>query len=329
MKILLNYLYDYRKTIVLWIALGMLNLFIGFLYHFPIERSMLWLVLSGFIGVLVGIYDFIGYTKSYNDIERMKKQIQIETKQLPHPRNQIEKEYGKVIKKMSDQLYQTENNAKKNEQDILEYYTLWVHQIKTPISALHLILQDEESESAEEMKAQLFNIEQYVELVLQYLRLESTSTDYLFQKIELDELISDVVKKYAPFFIRKRLSLRYEKVNYQVLSDSKWLTFVLEQIVSNSLKYTKKGSISIYLRDKDTLVIEDTGIGINPEDIPRIGEKNFTGYVGRKNKNATGIGLYLCKKILTKLGHALTIESEPDKGTKVSIKFDSRAVTIE
>lgn len=325
MNIFWKYLYDHRKIILFWGILAILNIFIGFLYHFPLERSLLWIVLSGFIGVLVSLYDFINYRKKNIAIKSLNKPLRnIEIKQLPQPRNTLEKEYGELIKSMSTTLSQTETDARKNEQNIVEYYTMWVHQIKIPISALHLIFQDEESESVEEMKAQLFKIEQYVESVLQYLRLESTSTDYSFQKIDLDDIIKESVKKYAPFFIRKRLPLHYEKTNYEVLSDSKWLSFVLEQILSNAIKYTEKGSISIYLENKDILVIEDTGIGINAEDIPRIGEKNFTGFVGRKNKSATGIGLYLSKKVLTKLGHTLKIESEPNEGTKVSIKFNMK-----
>ena len=211
----------------------------------------------------------------------------------------------------------------------MSVYTLWVHQIKTPIAALRLILQDEETNAAKEINVQLFKIEQYVELVLQYLRLESPSTDYHFQQLELVDIIRDSIKKYAPLFIRKRLTLHYEEARCQVLTDAKWLGFVLEQILSNALKYTKEGSISIYLENKKTLVVEDTGIGISPEDLPRIGEKNFTGYIGRQDRKSTGLGLSLCKKILSKLGHTISIESEPGKGTKVSIGLDTAALEAE
>ncbi len=323
MKIFASYLYDHKKSILLWLLFGALNVFLGFLYRIPMERALFWLILCGFIGVVAGAYDFLGYYRNHREMTLFQKQIHVAIDQLPAPKNLPERDYHNLLKQTSCNLRRMEDAARKNEQDMLDYYTLWVHQIKTPIAALRLILQYEESETAGEMNVQLFKIEQYVELVLQYLRLESPSTDYHFQQLELDDIIRDSAKKYAPLFIRKRLALHYEEVHCQVLTDAKWLSFVLEQILSNALKYTKEGSISIYLENKKTLVVEDTGIGISPEDLPRIGEKNFTGYIGRQDRKSTGLGLYLCKKILSKLGHTIVIESELDKGTKVSIGLNT------
>lgn len=147
------------------------------------------------------------------------------------------------------------------------------------------------------------------------------SADLELKRYDLLEIIRQAVRKYSRLFILQKMKLNLEEMDYQVLTDEKWLLFAIEQILSNALKYTKEGGISIYMAKdrKDTLVIEDTGIGINPEDLPRVVEKGFTGYNGRNHKKSTGLGLYLSKEILEKLNHTLTLESEVGKGTRVFI----------
>ena len=150
------------------------------------------------------------------------------------------------------------------------------------------------------MKMELFKIEQYVEMVLSYLRMEEMSSDLAFEEYQLDDIVRQAVRKYSQMFILKRIRLDFQPLQRAVLTDEKWLVFVVEQILSNALKYTKEGSISIYLttyREKLMLAIRDTGIGISREDLPRVFEKGFTGYNGRADKKSTGIGLYLCKRL--------------------------------
>lgn len=224
------------------------------------------------------------------------------------------------------------NEELKRRREMQEYYGMWVHQIKTPISALRLLLQARNDEGAtDEELAELFCIEQYVGMALQYLRLDSESTDFVFERVQLDGVVRAAVHKYARQFIHKKISLDFEATDAVVLSDEKWLMFVVEQILSNAIKYTPGGSISIRVENKSVpdggdgawrLVIADTGIGIRAEDLPRICEKGYTGYNGHANKSSTGIGLYLCSRILKKLGHALSIASEEGKGTQVSILFE-------
>ena len=156
------------------------------------------------------------------------------------------------------------------KQKSMEYYTTWVHQIKTPISVMRMILQSEDTEEHRELAAQLFSIEQYVEMVLGYLRLESTSTDFVFQNCDLDGMIRQAIRKYAPLFVRKRIRLVYEPVNMEVLTDEKWFLFILQQILSNAVKYTDQGSITITAGADKVLRIKDTGMGIAKEDLPRI-----------------------------------------------------------
>ncbi|MBG9979539.1 sensor histidine kinase [Facklamia lactis] len=326
MNIFLKYLSDRVVFLLFLLGLFLVNIIIDFLYRVSLERTILWLLLCSFVGAILMVVDYFHYRKKYLALNKLKEKVHLlSTIPLPATRNKVEKGYSELISKLAALLVKNETASLANEQSILEYFTIWVHQIKIPISALYLILQDQEvdDKSNEEMKTQLFEVEKYVESVLQYIRLESSTTDYIFQETDLDDILVETIKKYALFFIRKKLQLHYTKVDYQLITDSKWLSFVIEQILSNALKYTEQGSISVYMEDPDRLVIEDTGIGINSEDIPRIGEKNFTGFVGRQHKSATGIGLYLSKKILAKLGHSLRIESEPDKGTKVLIQFNS------
>ena len=220
--------------------------------------------------------------------------------------------------------------AKEQEQtDMLEYYTIWVHQIKTPIAAMRLILQEEDSPRSRELLAQLFRVEEYVQMVLAYLRMHSESTDFVLQEYELDKIVRQAVHRYAPMFIRKRIVLELEPISCRVLTDEKWLGFAIEQLLSNAIKYTDTGRIRIYTEGRDTLVIQDTGVGIAQEDLPRIWEKGFTGYNGRMEQRASGLGLYLVKHSLERLGHRISIVSKVGVGTTVRIDLHTEQLEKE
>lgn len=217
---------------------------------------------------------------------------------------------------------------------MLDYYSLWVHQIKTPIAAMRILLQAAEEISFEkrtELEMELFKIEQYVEMALSYIRLGNMASDLKLQWYPMDEIIKPAVKKYSKLFILKKIKLKYEPIENKILTDEKWLGLVVEQILSNALKYTNEGTISIYLGPKkeNVLVIEDTGIGIWQEDLPRVFEKGFTGYNGRTDKKSTGIGLYLCKSIVDKLNHRIYISSEVSKGTKIFLNLNRDDFRLE
>lgn len=211
-----------------------------------------------------------------------------------------------------------------------DYYSMWVHQIKTPIAAMNLLLcqagENPDSVSVPELWAQLFQIEQYVEMALTFLRTESDATDYVFAPVCLENVVKKAVKKYAMQFIQKKIALDLKEMKDTVLTDEKWLLFVLEQIISNALKYTGQGSVTICSKQRGGFVelkVSDTGIGIAQEDLPRIFENGFTGYNGRLGRKSSGIGLYLCKRILTRMGHDIRLESEAGEGTCVIICFPS------
>ena len=249
-----------------------------------------------------------------------------------------EQDYQNIIKNLKEQNSELKSQERIFKQEMSDYYSMWVHQIKTPIAAMHVLQQTLEEEYPEqkyikEIKLELFKIEQYVEMVLTYLRMGEMSGDLKFEKYSLDAIVSQVIRKYSQMFILRKIHLQYAKTSQCIVTDEKWLQFVLEQVLSNALKYTKDGGmIFIYTEEKENkkcLVIEDSGIGIQAEDLPRVFEKGFTGYNGRADKKSTGIGLYMCKKIMERLNHQIWIESEIDKGTKVYLDLAREEWTIE
>lgn len=296
-----------------------------FLRDVPQDVTLYTMELTLAFGAATILFGYGKYRKRHQTLSLLKDDPQGKTEELPAADGQIEEDYQQIIRAYEEQLQKEQAELDERYRDMVEYYTIWTHQIKTPIAAMRLLLQEEDLPLSREMQGELFQIEQYVQMALQYLRMEKMTSDLVFQKHSLDDLIRQAVRKYAPVFIRRKIVLQYEPVGCEVLTDEKWLVFVLEQILSNALKYTKSGSIHIYLAPDEpkTLVIEDTGIGIAPEDLPRIFEKGYTGCNGRADKRSTGIGLYLCRQIMEKLSHTIRIESEMGKGTKVYLGLDT------
>ncbi len=277
--------------------------------------------------VLYG-YDYYKFLKKYRQLQQVESFIQVELPVFPEPEDALEEEYQRLLRILHDSRMAAGNEYEARRKNLTEYYSMWVHQIKTPIAAMRLVLQSRAQRGQQEddvlIEEELFQIEQYVGMALQYLRLDSSSNDFVLEARELDGIVREAIRKYAKLFIRKKVSLSYDGIDAKVLTDEKWLEFVVEQVLSNAIKYTAQGSIRIYLEDTDEelfLVIEDTGIGIKPEDLPRVFEKGYTGYNGHSDKTSTGIGLYLCSEVLSKLSHTIAISSEVGRGTKVSIGF--------
>ena len=210
-----------------------------------------------------------------------------------------------------------------------DYYATWVHQIKAPIAVMNVLLQQEDTETNQNLKAELFRVEQYVEMALGYVRLDSGTKDLVIAQYPLDEIVRKSIRKYAGQFIRRRIRLIYEGTDQIVLTDEKWLSFIIEQLLSNAVKYTLKGTVTIIVSEEKKLTVTDTGMGIAPEDLPRIFEKGYTGYNGRMERKSTGIGLYLCKTIIQKLGHSIRAESRVGVGTKIYISLERENVKFE
>ena len=325
--------YIRRNTNVIICGAISLIIFIAIfnLYSLPLEPVAYAAVLTAVFIVIVDLLHFFAFYGRHKVLIKLKNSIGIPGYEFPQARDLIERDYQEIIAEIDENRLEIINKKDKSYLDMVDYYTTWAHQIKTPIAAMRLILQTQRSEVNDELLEQLFKTEQYVEMVLQYLRLDELNSDLLFKKYSLDDIVKQAVRKYSTLFIRKKIKLNYEDLNCYVITDEKWLVFVVEQILSNSLKYTSSGEISIYMdaNQADTLIIEDTGIGIEAEDMARVFEKGFTGYNGRADKKSTGIGLHLCRQILKKLSHTIEIESEIGKGTKVKIGLQSKEVEFE
>lgn len=213
--------------------------------------------------------------------------------------------------------------------DLMDYYTLWAHQIKTPIAASSLLVGEiEDKKVKNQLEQELFKIESYVNIVLQYLRLESFHEDLVLKKENLEDLVKEIVKKYAIFFNQKGLSLNLHDLDRTIITERKWFVVILEQVLSNSLKYTSQGGIEIYFQE-DTLYIKDSGLGIQDADLLRVFERGFSGYNGRLTQQSSGLGLYLSKKIADELGHQISIASQVGQGTTVMISFSEKKMIFE
>lgn len=217
----------------------------------------------------------------------------------------------------------------RRHRELTDYYSLWVHQIKTPIAAMDLLLQEDDSPHRGELEMELLKIGQYVEMVLSYLRLDSDSTDYVLREYPLDDILRQAVRKFAKMFILKKITLDFQETGKTVLTDEKWLLFVVEQVLSNALKYTPAGGTIRIYGDGATVVIADNGIGIREEDQARVFEKGFTGYNGRADKKSTGIGLYLCRQVMDRLNHGISLTSRPGQGTLVRLDLSREWRMVE
>lgn len=289
-----------------------------YLYELPVAAAGYAALLCGVLLALAGLLGGLHTAKKHRQLQEAKNSVGITLDRLPPADTQIEEDYQQLLRVLSAEKAGAVLAVDEAQSELVDYFTLWAHQIKTPIAAMSLLLQTDEPPDRDEIAQQLFQIEEYVGMVLSYLRLGSETNDLVLRNLDLDSILRQAVRKYARLFIRKKLTLCYEPVCRRVLTDEKWLLFVVEQLLSNAIKYTPRGSISL-LVEGDELLVRDTGIGITPEDLPRIGEKGYTGYNGRVDKRSTGIGFYLCRQVLQKLGHSLRIESAPGVGTTVAI----------
>lgn len=405
MKVMFAFLGERRREFCGYIVFAGIFAAVSYLYNIRMDAVQYAFILSAVWFVLFIVWDYIRYIRRHREVAEIEQRLDSGLDRVPDPVTLIEEDYQRAVMKLYEARRELESSNRIIRQEMADYYGMWVHQIKTPIAAMHVLLQASEEcrlnaedqakntesglyagRSAElgqyvrEMKMELFKIEQYVEMVLTYLRMEEMSSDLSFEVCSLDSVIKQAVRKYSQMFIFKKIKLEYTPVETKVLTDEKWLEFVIGQILSNALKYTMPdgstsapdeagiaGRISIYMEDRvhvvreegtdmedrvhmareegadmadsgftdeiqtrePCLVVEDTGIGIWPEDLPRVFEKGFTGYNGRTDKKSTGIGLYLCKSVMDKLRHQIWIESEAGRGTKVYLSFARKQMRHE
>ncbi len=318
-----------RGAFAVFIAVSAIFIACLALYRIPPEAALYPALLSAGVLALLLAFDVRRAWRTHRSFLRLEKLPPEQIDVLPKPRTVAQADCQRLVEKLCCE--QRELSAKTAAQyaDILDYYTLWAHQIKTPIASMRLTLQAGEHESSDALTHDLQRIEQYVQMALVFLRLDSGTTDLVIQRCDLDGIIRPVIHKLASQFIHRKLSLDYEPLSETVLTDEKWLSFVVEQVLTNALKYTPHGGVRIFLEQPKTLCIRDTGIGIAPEDLPRVFDKGYTGLNGRLDKKASGIGLYLCRRICIRLGHTIQIESRLGQGTTVRIDLSVREIQAE
>ena len=301
------------------------------LYSLPAEPVLYALILSVTVIAVIGAFSFAGAYKKHKLLKKLTDEILITADNLPKSVSNDDKDYGELIRILHSETVRLREKAVSDMRSTEEYYTMWVHQIKTPIAAMRIMLQTEDTVQSRRLNDELLRIEQYAEMALCYARLDSCDSDLVIKYHDLDEIVKKAVRRLSSQFIGKKLTLCYEPLCTKVLTDEKWLYFVIEQILSNAVKYTNSGSISIYMKqdsDRKILCIADTGIGIEPSDLPRIFENGYTGSNGRYDMKASGIGLYLCKRLCDKLGLGITLTSEEGNGCLVKLIFPKSSFSL-
>lgn len=338
MRLWLRYIKEKRITLLLYAGTVFFFVAVGSMYHIEnLEKLLYAAFLTSIIWGIAGLWDGYRYVKRSTRLERNFAHFG-QSKELLFTEDEslrLQETEGNImnaadldtarllfLSSVREEYARERREQEERSRERRDYYTMWTHQIKTPISAVKLLLEESglQNRTGFLLREELFKIEQYAGMALTYQRLESLSSDLVLASYGLDALVKQAVRKYSILFINKSLSLELGELSYEVLTDEKWLVLCLEQLLSNSVKYTNQGSISFEAArrgDRVLLTLEDTGIGIRSEDLPRIFERGFTGYNGRLDKKSTGIGLYLCRQIFTHLNVTVRVESEVGKGTKV------------
>jgi len=317
--VLIDCLKKHRGAALLLALYFAVSIIVFRLYNLIIEPFIYAAVIIGFFGLVFFAVDFVKELNRASRREYALASVTAEWNQLPRASSMEESDYQEMIRALGEKLEKLTADFENERQDMLDYYTTWVHQIKTPIAVMRMRIGYEDTEEHRALAAELFRIEQYVEMVLQYIRLGSETNDLVIKEYKLDELVRESVRKYASQFIYRKLKLIYKPSDIVIVTDKKWFACILEQLLSNAVKYTPQGTVTISVSDDGILRITDTGIGIAREDLPRIFEKGYTGNNGRLEQKSSGLGLYLCKKAADKLSIAISVESTPGKGSTFSL----------
>ena len=329
MKLFAAYLSYQKKALAAFFLFAVVFAGSFCLYHLPLRAVLYPAALCFLLGLVMLSADFLKVRKRHQTLAYLHALRADLIDSLPPCGSITDEDYHAIINKLCREKKFSMEEAACQYRDMVDYYTVWAHQIKTPIAAMRLHLQSEDTAQSRKLLQELKRIERYVEMVLTFLRLGSDSTDYVIKSYDLDSIVRPAVKQFAGEFISKKLTLRYEPLSTSVVTDEKWLSFVIEQLISNAVKYTASGGVSLYMEAPKTLCIADTGIGIAPEDLPRIFENGYTGFNGRRDKRASGIGLYLCRQICDRLGHGLSASSEVGKGTVIRLDLSRQPITME
>lgn len=329
MNFFMIYLRHRLRINLFFLACSAVFIFSFWLYRLPLAAVMYPVILCGAVIFAAFIYDYIKSLRKYRGLIEASSLKSSLMPQMPDISGLDDIGYQAVIDSLKDEIRELVSDSDIRYKNMIDYYTVWAHQIKTPIASMKLSLGASDSALSYKLSCELIRIEQYVEMVMTYLRLDSDYTDYVFKEQNLDIIIRQSLRRLAPEFILKKLKIEYETIDYRVVTDEKWLSFVVEQLLTNALKYTGEGSIRIFMRNKCELCISDTGVGIDKSDLPRIFEKGYTGCNGRSEGASSGLGLYLCKRIIKNLGFTISAQSELGKGTCMIIDLSQNKVNVE
>ena len=328
MRLFLQYLRGKAGKIAAFFLFAVIFIASFALYHLPLAAVWYPSVLCVILGLAVLLLDFRRVKARHETLRLILRQLPTLPDTLPAAHSIPEEAYRALVQALCAQQQALETRMNAQYQDMLDYYTLWAHQIKTPIASMRLQLQQEDTPQARQLLQELSRAEQYVEMVMVYLRLNGGS-DLVLRECELDTIVRRAVRRFAGEFIGRKLKLCYEPLNASCVTDEKWLLFVVEQVLSNALKYTPAGGTIRIYGDGATVVIADNGIGIREEDQARVFEKGFTGYNGRADKKSTGIGLYLCRQVMDRLNHGISLTSRPGQGTLVRLDLSREWRMVE
>ncbi|MBR5975790.1 MAG: sensor histidine kinase [Clostridiales bacterium] len=338
-RVLLAYLKSRVSAIICGAVCVAVTAFVCWIYGESLMPALLSAVILLLLGAILGIIGYRAFDAKHQMLKRGRefpqslaesfsaKEALRENEDIPDLEEKIdliEADYRTLLIKLSDTLSKEQEEHSASYNAMLDYYTMWVHQIKTPISALSLIIQNmEDAETGSRLRSQLIQVENYADMALNYLRLGSESNDLAFTKVKAEDVVRSEIKRAMTMFLAKGLTVDFRPFELEVTTDKKWLGFIVGQLISNAIKYQKTGSVHFY-GTENGFVIEDEGIGIAPEDLPRIFEKGYTGYNGHNEKKSTGLGLYLVKKAADMISADVVYASEVGKGTKVSVLFGKK-----
>ncbi len=313
-----------------WLLLAVCQFFllplVCWLYGLPLQPVLYASIIMATAFLLFAAVDFWRYACRIRSMERQKAQAPFGDWDFP-PHGPEEKLFLEILTKVRSYYQEEEQRREREKAAAVQYYALWSHQAKTPLAAIRLLLQEEHPDR-NALEQSLFQAQQYVDMALQYQRLNDSANDLLLRRCSLERIVKQAAKEVSTLFIYKKVGLVLGDLKKEVLTDSKWLQFVIAQLLTNAVKYTPSGSVSVGC-EGEVLYIRDTGIGIRPEDLPRIFEWGYTGCNGHKQSRSTGIGLNLCKRALGMLGHTIVIRSQPGCGTTVEVGLSRRELENE
>lgn len=322
-----DYLLARRLPICTYMTTALMVVLAAVAANIPLQTPLYGLFLSALLLLALAMADFVRFRGRYNTLKAMvDTAADSQLPQLPPPRDALDEAYQSLFIQLHTCLWQRNEESERAQREIVDYYTLWLHQVKTPIAALRLMMQSGNVPPLA-LSRELSSIERYVGMALENARLGSSENDLVIKKTAVAPLVRQSVKKFADSFIEKHLSLHLDELTLCVHTDEKWLCFILEQLISNAVKYTSSGSVSIYEKD-GTLFVRDTGIGIMPDDLPRVFDYGYTGYNGRIDKRASGVGLSMAHRAAKLIGVKLSLTSVLGEGSCAAITFPKDAPIV-